>query len=270
MNPKLLPLYGPFELNSYNVALFIGIGTALYAAARSPERKRIIGKSDFLNICIEAGIAGIIGARILHIISQWRDYHSLIEMLSIWNGGLSILGAAIAALLYSIWALKRKGLPVLAFLDIAAIYAPIIHAIGRIGCFLTGCCYGAPTAVPWGIIYTHPLVLAPLLSRIHPTQLYSSLFYGILFVCMRFYIEPRISSAHQKGTLPEGSALFIYGIGMSLERFFIDFLRGDRTLVGEPFSFLSFQQWVALGLFTASLLGLLFIRKISVKAYESI
>ncbi len=254
MYPKLLHIYGPIEINSFNAALLIGMATALYCALRHPGRDKIIQSNDLINISIETAIAGIVGGRLLHVLSQWSTYDSWAEMLSIWNGGLSILGTVILGVGYALWAIRQKNIPLAPLLDIATIYTPLIHAIGRIGCFLVGCCYGCQTTVPWGITYSHPLVVAPLHIAIHPTQLYSSFAYLCLFLFMRFYVSPRLSTAtFPSKWLPQGSALLIYLMGLSTERFFLDFFRGDKvTMEGAALSLLSFQQWIALALFSGA------------------
>ena len=193
MYPKLLHIYGPLELNSYNAAILLGIGAFFYAAFRHPSLEKTVSKSDFFNICIESALAGVLGGRLLHVLSDWKSYVSFWEMISIWDGGLSILGTFFGVFMYSLWTLKRKGLPVLMIYDIAALYAPLIQAIGRIGCFLAGCCYGAATHVWWGVTYTHPAVVAPLNIQLHPTQLYSSFFFFGMFIVMRFFVAKRVT-----------------------------------------------------------------------------
>ncbi len=256
MYPKLIHLYGPFELNSFNALIMVGIGVFLKAALNHPGREAYISQEDFISISVEAALAGILGGRLLHVLSDWQNYTSLYDMLSIWNGGLSILGALIGGLSYCIISFTSKKIEPMAVLDIAAIYVPLIHAIARIGCFLTGCCYGASTDVPWAIQYVHPLVVAPLHIKIHPTQLYSSALYFALFVLLK-----SLSTQYRLGT---GKLLMLYLMGMSLERFIIDFFRGDRIMIAHPvYSLLSFHQWIALALFSVSLLGLLYLNRTS-------
>lgn len=253
MYPKILALYGPLELNSYNAAILLGIVVFFVMALRDKNLQKHISKAEFFNVSIESAIAAIIGARLLHVLSQWKQYTSFLEMISIWNGGLSILGALLGIIGYSIWALRSKNIPVLPVYDIAALYAPLVQGIARIGCFLVGCCYGAPTALPWGVGYHNPLVLAPLNITLHPTQLYSSLIYLVIFILLykmrNFFNRP-------------GKLCLFYIMAMSFERWFVDFFRGDRILVPlpSPFCYFSFYQWIACGLFLSAFLMLWFIR----------
>lgn len=253
MYPKLFPIYGPLEINSFNAAIMLGLALFFLAVRAHRDLEKYISKSDFFSISVESAIAGIIGGRLLHVISEWNEYTSFFEMISIWNGGLSVLGALAGVLGYSIWALKQKNIPILPVYDRAALYAPLLHGVARIGCFLAGCCYGSPTTHAWGVIYTHPLVIAPHNIQIHPTQLYSSLlFFGIFIVL--WYI-----STKQTAT---GELCLLYLIAMSFERWFVDFFRGDRIMLTHPhpLSFFSFYQWVSLLIFTGALTALVYLR----------
>lgn len=253
MYPKLFTIYGPLELNSYNAAILLGITVFFITIFRDKNLEKCISKRDFFNISVEAGIAGILGARLLHVLSQWHEYTSLIEMISIWNGGLSVLGALLGILGYSVWALKKNHISIMAVYDVAALYVPLLQSIARIGCFLVGCCYGAPTSLPWGVSYHNPLVLAPLNCSLHPTQLYSSIFFLAIFFLLY--------NIRHLQTRPGELCLF-YIMAMSFERWFIDFFRGDRIMVHAPypFSYFSFYQWVACGLFLSAFCIFLYIR----------
>ncbi len=272
MFSKILHIYGPLEINSFNAALLIGIGVFFYCVLRHPGRERFISRADFINISLESGLAGVIGSRILHIISQWDKYDSFVQMISIQNGGLSLLGAIGGCFFYSLWQGIRKGLPLLVNYDIVAVYAPLVHAIARIGCLGAGCCYGAPTAVSWGITYSDHDSLAPLGMRIHPSQLYSSLLFILLFIVLRWYVAPRTGTVLSKRppSLQVGSVAFIYLMGMSAERFFVDFFRGDRIMVStQSLTFLSFHQWLSLGVFAAAAIALFSIHSRSFKSVQA-
>ena len=268
MYPKLLHIYGPLEINSFNAAILLGIVVFFYAALRHPGLEKLISKTDFLNISIESALAGILGGRVLHLISAWQEYNSFFQMISIWNGGLSILGAIAGIALYALWSLKRRHLPIAALFDIAALYAPLIHGIARIGCFLAGCCYGCSTTMPWGITYTNPLVAAPLNVHMHPTQLYSSLLFFGIFIGMYLYAQ----RAARLGQKRPGELSLIYLMAMSIERWFVDFFRGDRImLIGKNhFAFFSFHQWLALGVFISALIAFMVLRSSPRHRYESV
>ncbi len=260
MNPKLLTLYGPLEFNGYNTAIMIGIGVFLYYANRHPTRAQYMSSSAFFNLIIESALAALLGGRVLHILSSLSDYPTLYAMISLWDGGLSILGGLLGVLLFSSWRLRQLGVPFAPVADIAALYAPLVHSIARIGCFIVGCCHGAPTDSIFGFTYTHPQALAPLNVPLHPSQLYSSLVYACLFIALYLYAE---RSKPQAGVIT-----LLYIMGMSLERFLIDFVRGDRILV-KSLPHLSFYQLVAAALFIGAL-SIMIVRQRAPTTYESL
>ena len=78
-------------------------------------------------------------------------------------------------------------MPLLAVLDVVAAPVALGHAIGRLGCFAAGCCYGKPTSLPWGVTFTNPFAErisgTPLNVSLHPTQLYESAAEFLNFAC---------------------------------------------------------------------------------------
>jgi phosphatidylglycerol---prolipoprotein diacylglyceryl transferase len=254
MYPILLHIYGPFNIYSFSIMLGLGLLALLTLAGRRVAQLGIAQTDTFINGFVESALAGIIGGRILHILREWHQYTSFTEMVSIWHGGLSILGAILAALFYALWYTKRSRMPLLPALDAVALYAPLAHAIARLGCFLAGCCYGKPTALWWAITYTNPEVVAPLHVQLHPTQLYSSLFFLAIFLFIRFVAY--------RWCTKSGEIVLMYLMCTSLERGLIDFLRGDRMIDSSfsliPVHWLSWDQWIALSMFSLSCIGFIF------------
>ncbi len=259
MYPKLLKIYGPLELNGFNTAIIVGIIVFMYLANRHPVRAQYISSTAFFNLCIESALAAIVAGRVLHVLSSLSDYPTFYSMISIWDGGGSILGNLFGVIAFSSWRLWQLGVPFAPLADVAALYAPLIQAIGRIGCFLVGCCHGVPTDSFLGITYTDPQVLAPLHVSLHPSQLYSSALLFGLFIALYF--------ATKQYRFQAGTVTLLYLMGMSLERFIVDFTRGDRImLVSVPH--LSFYQLIAAGMFLGAL-TILVVRHRLVAAHES-
>lgn len=256
MYPVIFSIYGPFALNSFSVTLALGLCVFTWRTLNHPWRKQLINSQDYTNLVIESALAGIIGGRLLHILSQWKSYSSILQMLSIWNGGLSVLGAVAAVILYAFIYLKRRRIAFFPIADLATLYAPLIHAIARVGCFLAGCCYGKPTQMWWGVTYTNPETSAPLWVKIHPTQLYSALVFIAIFLVLRFII----SKSHYK----PGYVAMWYLILLGLERISIDFLRGDRIInISDSIittKLLSLHQWLALLFLASGIIGLYSLR----------
>jgi phosphatidylglycerol:prolipoprotein diacylglycerol transferase len=129
------------------------------------------------------------------------------------------------------------------------------HAIGRLGCFSAGCCWGLPTRLPWAVTFTNPranqLVGVPLGEPLHPTQLYESLGELIIFAALYF----RFLRPHR-----EGSIISLYLVLYGVLRFLVEFVRfhdqQSNPLTG-PFST---EQWISLILVAIGLGYWLFAR----------
>ncbi len=142
------------------------------------------------------------------------------------HGGLSWFGGLTFGFLAAVSVIKKRKL---SFLRIADIFAPFLalgQAIGRIGCFLNGCCYGKPTQSIFGILLKgHP-------QPLHPTQLYSSFSLFLIFSILIIY-KNKVKHVY-------GKVFCLYLILCGLERFISEFFRGD-TIVTPVFNLTLFQ-----------------------------
>jgi len=179
-------------------------------------------------------LSGIVGCRIFFVflnLSYFQENPWEIWMIHrgglAWQGGL-ILGG-ITAFIY----MRAKNLPILKTFDLLAPYIALGHAIGRLGCFLNGCCYGRE--VSWGIYFpVHD-------AHLHPTQLYEAASLLLIFFLLKNY---------QKKTVSIGHVFIAYLLLSSLQRFFVEFFRADHTSVWGT---LSIFQLVSLGIFFIAL-----------------
>jgi phosphatidylglycerol:prolipoprotein diacylglycerol transferase len=137
-------------------------------------------------------------------------------------------------------------MPLLAVLDVVAAPVALGHAIGRMGCFVAGCCYGKPTSLPWGVTFTSPVAEriagTPLHVSLHPTQLYEA---GAEFLNLLLLIW---LGSRQRFT---GQLIGAYFILYGIERGTIEFFRGDpgRTMMFHDA--VSMMQIVSVGLIVA-------------------
>jgi len=158
MRPELFSIpFLHFGIPSYGAMLVLGFITAItlaqYRCRKMGENPEHIG-----NFGVMALLAGVLGARLFHVFHHWSDYRdNLGGIFAVWSGGLEFLGGVIAALAVMILYFRGKKLPVLKFLDILAPALMLGLAFGRMGCFLNGCCFGAPCELPWAIRFP-PLV----------------------------------------------------------------------------------------------------------------
>ena len=186
---------GTFAVHTYGVVLMLAF---LAALARTYQSAKRLGDPSVLpdNI-LDAGIwmiiIGTVGARLLFVLVDWNSYRHApdfpLNTLQVWQGGLSFHGGLFGGIgaLIGYCLLKRMSI-----LKVADLFAPsvmIAYVIGRLGCLLNGCCYGAPTTMPWGIRFLDEDtgVLTP---PSHPTQLYASLL-SLVFFAGLVWLERR-------------------------------------------------------------------------------
>ncbi len=131
-------------------------------------------------------ISGVVGARIAEVVTNWAHYQAQpLEIIRVDRGGLVYYGGFILACLAVIVFSRRHRDPLWSLADYGVVALPLGHAIGRIGCFINGCCYGLHSALPWSIRFPadHESHGVP----VHPTQLYeagyNSLLFGVLLAC---------------------------------------------------------------------------------------
>lgn len=240
MSKEILHIWGPFSIQSYGLFVAIGIALAIWLFLKNPKRKHIITHDNFSKVIVLTVCSAIIGGRILYLIEDCSSIASFWDFFKIWEGGLSSLGSIIAVLLVLPLYLRRLRVPLVPFLDLAAIYAPLIESVARIGCFLAGCCYGKETIVAWAVTYTNHDCLAPLYKPLHPTQIYSSIAALAIFALMKWVCSKKL--------VESGQLILSYLMLTSIARFSIDFLRADQTFFATTglFSILSTSQWISL------------------------
>lgn len=151
-----IPIYG------YGLMLVVAF-LACVQLAKFLARRSSIDPELFVNAALIALIAGVIGARASHVIENWPEYtnphftlaQNVANMLNIREGGLTFYGGFLLAtpccIAYAMW----KKVPVLLGMDIVAPCLVLGLGIGRIGCFLNGCCYGELTSVPWAVQFPY-------------------------------------------------------------------------------------------------------------------
>lgn len=259
MLPRLFHIYGPLWIHSYGVMIAVGFLVFLWLTYHHPKRAQLIAGEQYLNVVFLGLLAGIVGGRLLFVISEWEHFlqHPL-DIVAPWEGGFIVLGSIIGVLLTVPLYLTYHRVKTLQLMDLACQYAPLMQAIARSGCLFAGCCYGrlAPD-LPWAITFTSPEGFAPLHLPLHPTQIYLGLSSLCIFIIM-------IIIAKTVTTKP-GQLTCVYLVFESLSRFTIDFWRGDRgplseISLGSHASFmLSAMQLYSATFFALCLVGLLLV-----------
>lgn len=207
MQRELLHLYGPFSINSFGLMIIIGLLVFSYLLLKDPKRPSIISIENYFNILTPGIIAGLVGGRLLFVLTHWASFDHWIDIFAIWQGGFSLLGGILALIIVMPFYFKKYTITTLPFLDLISIYAPLLQSISRIGCYVAGCCFGCS---------------ATYFFTTHPTQLYSALALFLIFLFQ--YLVAR------KWHLKPGQLFCIYLLAMSAERFCNDFFRGEREM----------------------------------------
>ena len=204
MHPILFEI-GPLTIRSYGVFVALAFFTAFFLLYKEAKRKAFY-PDKILDMELVILIFGVLGARLLHVSVNAGYYRGhLLETVMLWRGGLAIYGGLLFGVAFGwIFILKNK-MPLFKTGDFFAPYIALGQSIGRIGCFLNGCCFGR-------------FLNGYYSGYRHPTQLYhSSALIGI-FVILKLA---------EKMKLREGTLFYLYLLLYVTQRFFIDFLRDD-------------------------------------------
>ncbi|MEE2714701.1 MAG: prolipoprotein diacylglyceryl transferase [Verrucomicrobiota bacterium] len=213
MHPVAFDISG-LTVHWYGILLATGFMVGMWTAGR---RGMKIGLSpeDISNLMLWIFIGGIAGAKLLYVANHWSGEEP-IKNLILQRSGMVFHGALFGTAI-AVWLFTRKTkMPLWATLDTLAPSFALGHAFGRIGCFMTGCCYGRICDLPWAVQFpqshsTHP-------SHIHPTQIYESLLNLVLYGALAWLFRNRKFN---------GQIFASYLIGYALLRFGMEFLRAD-------------------------------------------
>lgn len=243
MNPTAFKI-GEVAIHWYGLMMALGFLGAYFVASR--HARRIGFRPEYVaDSVIAAIIGGLLGARINYLISYWPKFveHCAQKGSSPWarifyvhEGGLVFLGGFFGAAIAVAALAKIRGVSVMQLADMAAMGVPIGHMFGRIGCFMTSCCFGKPTDGPISISYPvehykslyafqieHGLVdkAAQHCHPLLPSQLFASMSNLLIFIII--YVVMRSRKLKKSGQL-FGLYLMIYPVA----RFINAFFRGDH------------------------------------------
>ena len=244
MHPILLKL-GPVTLYCYGAMLVVAFVVTTWLAARAahqlPPHLMAISPQQITDFSCWSLLGGIVGGRLLYIMLKWEFFASAPQELpAIWHGGLVWYGGFLGGVLAGWGYIRSQRLSFLRVMDQFIPFLALGHAIGRVGCFLNGCCYGKPTELWCGVTFPGQS------ARVLPTQLFEAGGLVVLFGVLRRLQQPE--------WLRRPGWLFgLYLMSYAGLRFIIEFLRGDQP---AWWAGLTLQQLISLGVFCAGL-GLL-------------
>jgi phosphatidylglycerol:prolipoprotein diacylglycerol transferase len=245
MHPILFK-FGNVSLYTYGLFVALGFLTALGLARREATRLGV-NPVHVLDMGFYMLIAAVVGARLFFLaVNPEVISESPWAVFQIWRGGLVFYGGFIAALITAIVYVRKIKVP---FFQVADIFAPGLaagHAVGRVGCFFAGCCYGKTCDLPWAVVFKDPLSLAPLGVHLHPTQLYSVVANLLVFAVLWIL---------RKRTRYTGQLFWFYVLFYGLVRAFLELFRDDPR--GTIFANVSVSQGIGLVLAASAAVMLL-------------
>ena len=257
---------GPLDLRAYGVMIALGVVAAVWLSRRRWEARG--GDPDQISrIALWAVPAGLIGARLYHVITDWKKFQSAgwLEVFAIWNGGLGIPGGMAAGILVGVWMARRQHMNQGEVIAAVVPGLPLAQAIGRLGNWFNQELFGSPTDLPWGleIDAAHRPAQYLDVATFHPTFLYEAvwnlLLCGLLVIIDRRRVRravPALVTDPRRVSRP-GSLLAVYTLGYGLGRLWIEAVRIDPAslLLGVRVNI-----WMSLVLIVASALYLLWVR----------
>ena len=248
MHPVLIDI-GALQIRSYGFMLALSFLIGIWVAGRRAKRFGI-EPQYILDLSVYIILSAVVGSRLLYVVFHLEEFDSPVEIFALWRGGATFYGGMLLAILVSWIYLRRKRID---FLRVADVMAPSIGLgllFTRVGCFLSGCCYGKPTEHAIGVFFPpdspagnsaarEAIALGIAQVALHPTQMYAAA-YGLIIFVVLLALQPKLM---QRGAM-FGALLVLYGVA----RFVVDFYRyyeeNARVLAG-----LTFNQVISVVLF---------------------
>ena len=229
---------GPLSIHAYGLMIALGVIAAVWLLGRRLEAAGTGTREDAGSLSVWAVIAGVIGSRLYHVVTDWELFrHDLARIPQIWHGGLGIPGGILFGTVAAMWAGKRRGIKPVDLLTAGAPTLPLAQAIGRWGNWFNQELFGRPTTLPWGLKLSPEKVPVgyPINTTFHPTFLYESLWNFalcgfLLWIDRRYRLRP-------------GRLFLVYLVGYGIGRFWIESLRIDFA---HKFLGLRVNEWMSL------------------------
>ena len=217
MHPTILKI-GSFQIHSYGLLLAVAFLISIQFFV-SRGRRRGLSEEALHSVALVLLVLAIVGGRGLFVLTHWADYvRDPVGIFRLWEGGLMLYGGYVLAIAGGIVYVRRSGLPLWKVADAAAPAMALGIGIGRIGCFLNGCCFGLPTHAHWGVTFpsgSYSTYVFPG-EQLHPSQLYLA-GSGVVLCLLLLGLDRK--------TRFDGW-LFWVGVGLdAVLRFLVDFTR---------------------------------------------
>lgn len=226
---------GPVTVRWYGIAYVLGFICAALVIWRLAKRWRVrVNEDALLTIMVCAVVGIILGGRLGYVLFYGNGSYlqNPLEIFALNHGGMSFHGGLIGALLSGIVAAKLTGIPYLTLADLGCVAAPLGLFFGRLANFVNGELWGAPTDLPWGVVFGGAAGNFPR----HPSQLYEAVLEGIVIFCVLFALSRKLPPR------PRGTFLGIFLVMYGAFRFLVEFVREPDAQLGYLWG-----EWLTMG-----------------------
>lgn len=246
VHPDIDPIafaIGPLAVRWYGLMYLVGFAAAWgLGVHRIKKGMAPITKQQFDDLLFLAVLGVILGGRLGYVLFYKPGYYAThpLEILAVWQGGMSFHGGLLGVILAMVFAARRQGVDFLRLMDFIAPLCPLGIAAGRMGNFINGELYGRVTDLPWGMVFRN----AGDAPR-HPSQLYQFALEGLALFVLLWWFS---SKPRPRGQV---SALFLIGYGSF--RFLAEFGREPDAFLGLLALGLTMGQWLCLPMIAAGI-----------------
>ena len=230
---------GPLQLRAYGLMIAIGVIVAVRIWGKRMTLIGVGGPEEAAAIATWAVPAGVIGARLYHVATEWdRFSDDLGSITKVWKGGLGIPGGILLGAIVAVLVARKRNIDIGKMLWAVAPAIPVAQAIGRLGNWWNQELFGRPTTLPWALKIDAdkmPDDYAPG-TLFHPTFLYEAL-WNLALAVVLIIVGRRLMNSHP------GRLMALYVGGYGLGRFWVEGLRIDPAKSGGG---LRLNQWIAM------------------------
>ncbi len=229
-----IPVFGGIKVFGYGMMLFLAFLASMNLAARVARRHKL-DPDVIYDMALTVFIGGLVGARVFYVVQYWGvKVHSFGEIFRVWEGGIVLYGSIIGGTLAFFGFRMVRPFPLRPYLDVVAPALALGVAIGRLGCYLNGCCFGDTCELPWAVRFPKPSppwdyhvykgLIDPeavLSLPVHPTQIYSFIDGVILCLLLLAYFPIRRR---------DGQVMALLMVTYPITRILIEYLRSDERV----------------------------------------
>lgn len=230
---------GKFTIHGYGVMIAIGFLVAIFVSTFRAKKKGL-DPEVVIDLALISVVGGFVGAKILFVIVDFKEMLTA-PLTVLGSGGFVVYGGIILATLLIFLYCKKKKVKFFEYMDLIVPQIPIAQGFGRLGCFCAGCCYGAETTSPLGVVFPQGS-LAPAGVKLWPVQIFSAAGDFLIFAILLLY-----SKKSKKPGNVSCMYFILYGIG----RFIIEYFRADER---GSVSIFSTSQFISLFIVAAGVI----------------